>query len=75
VPRKSKHAEDTHADKVIPFQAAQDEEAVEEREKPPAAAKEPSVLDLKRLAKQAMRALKAGKQVAAFELLKKMTQE
>lgn len=74
-PSKSKHAEDTHADKVIPFQAAQDEEAVEEREKPPATAKEPSILDLKRLAKQAMRALKAGKQVAAFELLKKMTQE
>lgn len=73
-PGKSKHAEDIHEDKVIPFQAAQDEETVEEREKPPTA-KEPSIQDLKRLAKQAMRALKAGKQVAAFELLKKMTQK
>ncbi|HSI15338.1 MAG TPA: hypothetical protein VK961_25045 [Chthoniobacter sp.] len=73
-PRKIEPAHETHAGKVIPFKAAQDEGAKEE-EHPKETTDEPSMKEMKRMAKQAMHALKAGKQVAAFELLKKMAQE
>lgn len=70
-PRHTKDAGKVRNEKVIPFQAPPDKEEAAPKEK----VKEPTIKELKRLAKQAMRALKAGKQVAAFELLKKMAQD